>query len=143
MRWGAAAAVFLWATSAWAGYSHYWTWRSPPDERTLRLAVADMRRLADARHAILEVDAHELSIELNGLGDDAHETFVFPGRSGFNFVKTDGKPYDEVVVACLVAAQARFPASVLEVRSDGEAEDWEAGRALHAQVLGAPVPAPA
>jgi len=130
------AVALLWATAAWAGYSHYWRWRARPDDATLRLAVADMRRLADARRTLVDVEAHELDISLNGVGDDAHESFVFPGTSpGENFVKTNGKPYDEVVVACLVAAQVRFP-DALEVTSDGGEEEWAAGRALYAAVLG-------
>jgi len=38
-------------------------------------------------------------VDLNGIGDDANEPFVFPGDPGFNFCKTEGKPYDDVVSA--------------------------------------------
>lgn len=132
----AGAVAFLWASAAWAGYSHYWRWRVPPDEAALRLAVADMRRLAAARRDIVDVEAHDADITLNGIGDAAHEPFVFPGRPGQNFVKTLGKPYDEVVVACLLAAQARFPGDTLEIASDGGPDEWADGRALFAAVLG-------
>ena len=59
----------------------------------------------------------------NGKGDNAHEPFIFPGESGFNFCKTAYKPYDTVVVACLFVARDYFAPDQLEIASDGEAEE--------------------
>jgi tetratricopeptide repeat protein len=150
-KWGVVgAALVLLALvpgRAWAGYTHYWTWRSRPSPEAVRAAVADMKRLAEARRGILEMKAGDDRIELNGLGEDAHEPFVFPNgwdddqtdNRGFHFCKTFGKPYDEVVTASLLAARDHFPASVLAIDSDGEFDtDWTAGAALYEEVLHRP-----
>jgi hypothetical protein len=75
---------------------------------------------------------------LNGIGDGANEPFVFPGELGFNFCKTEGKPYDAVVTACLLVAHDHFPTSVLSIDSDGSYSegDWEEGIKLYSSVLG-------
>lgn len=42
-------------------------------------------------------------IMFNGEGDDSHETFSVPFKDGgWDFCKTARKPYDKVVVACLL-----------------------------------------
>jgi hypothetical protein len=75
--------------------------------------------------------------------DASHETFAIPLRvshlQDFDFCKTARKPYDVVVtgVLCILAEAG------LDVSSDGEAEDWEAGRAWAQGVLGRPVKIPA
>jgi hypothetical protein len=120
-----------------------------------------MSRIADASRGIL-ADDHERekeaavfggkiaffdggpllpSISFNGIGDDAHEPFAFPlvdpGASEIQFVKTEWKPYDEVVVACLIAARDHFPSAVLTIDSDGEwSPDWARGAGLYERVLG-------
>jgi hypothetical protein len=40
----------------------------------------------------------------NGVGDLAHETFVIEKKGSDDFCKTARKPYDLLVVACLIAA---------------------------------------
>lgn len=109
-----------------------------------------MSRIADASRRIL-ADDHERereaavfggrialfdggpllpSISFNGIGDDAYEPFAFPlvdpGASEIQFVKTEWKPYDEVVVACLIAARDHSRPDVLTIESDG---DWSPDRA--------------
>ena len=67
-----------------------------------------------------------------------HEPFVFPGRAGFNFCKTNGKLYDAAVTACLLVARDHFSPDELKIDSDGQWEDgdWNAGAKLYQQVLG-------
>ena len=79
-----------------------------------------------------------LAIEFNGRGDNAHEPFVFPGNAGFNFCKTQFKPYDAVVTACLIAARDHFPTSTLVIASDGKWDegDWADGARLYENALG-------
>lgn len=133
--------------TAQAGYTHYWTWHKKPDPGALRDCVADMRRLIDARRAMLDLTpsttevSPERVIEFNGIDEDAHEPFYFPGEVGFNFCKTQWKPYDAVVVACLLAAADHFAPDVLEIRSDGiwEEGDWQPGASLYESVLHRPV----
>jgi hypothetical protein len=133
---------------AQAGYSHYFTWRRPPDPETLVHCVADMRRLVQASPTLAQevsLDksgiARQATIAFNGISDELmHEDFIFPGRIGFNFCKTSGKPYDAVVTACLLAARDHFPPEVLEIQSDGNWEqgDWEDGAELYCRLLGRP-----
>lgn len=63
-------------------------------------------------------------ILFNGLAPLDYETFgfplaPFPDDPDFSFVKTAKRPYDEVVVACLLVAHDHFPNDVLEIKTDG------------------------
>jgi hypothetical protein len=137
-----------------------------PDAKRLEPCIRDMERIANAKRDILSdaeeraggdavfrfeggsmldagEDAHALtfpSIGFNGIGEEAHETFVFPVKfevPGFNFVKTQWKEYDVVVVACLIAARDHFKPDELAIASDGEwARDWNMGALLYERVLG-------
>lgn len=73
----------------------------------------------------------DTEILFNGLGDDAHETFVVGRVSDgkFKFCKTAQKPYDAAVVACLVLME-HFAPGVLKISSDGDPTDWAGGLAL-------------
>lgn len=145
------------ASTARAGYTHYWTWRRPPDRAALARALGEMQALVAARRAILDVadgfdggleapfgDAGHLPLVLfNGRDADAHETFAFPlapftaGDPSFQFVKTAQKPYDEVVTACLLVARDHFAPDQLSIRSDGRFDpDWRPGALLYERVLG-------
>lgn len=67
----------------------------------------------------------EHEIVFNGLGeDDSHETFYLPrNETKFNFCKTDRKPYDILVCAALIIADAHAP-GCYEIDSDGDFEEW-------------------
>jgi hypothetical protein len=142
--------------SANAGYTHYYTWLQKPNDSAVRECIAEMRRIVDAHRSILAGPEAEgppevtpLRLAINGIGDEGHETFLFPGDvdsvpkdpripKGFNFCKTAAEPYDEVVTACLLAARDHFAPSVLKIESDGSwaAGDWSAGASLYSSVLG-------
>lgn len=66
----------------------------------------------------------ESEVCFNGQGDDdSHETFLLTtGTTGFQFTKTQLKPYDKHVYACLVIAQHYF--DNIEVNGDGEEDDY-------------------
>lgn len=53
----------------------------------------------------------------------------------FNFVKTAQYPYDTVVTACLIILKHRL-GDLIEVSSDGNADDWNDGLILARSVLG-------
>ena len=59
----------------------------------------------------------------------------------FNFCKTAGMPYDEVVCAVLAVAAEHAP-SAIRVQSDGPAENWGAPVGWASEVLERPVPNP-
>jgi len=136
---------------AGAGYTHYYTWKQPPDDTSLKACVADMNRLIEARKSILvspdvpestpgSLKLSATNVDFNGIGVNAHEPFVFPytlsSHDSFNFCKTAWKPYDEVVTACLIVARDHFSPSVLEISSDGEWPDWSRGAMLYTSVFG-------
>jgi len=139
--------------SAWAGYTHYFTWQKAPEDAALKECIREMNLLVEARKSMLiapdqpgstpgspKLDA--MRVDFNGLGKDAHEPFVFPGKAEFNFCKTFGKPYDEVVTGCLLVASDHFAPSVLSIDSDGSWEDWKAGASLYTSVLKRPAKNP-
>lgn len=147
------------------GYTHYWRFGAFIGEKEYKKALQEIRKLVKASPIPLangmgdegtkpEVGA---TVSFNGVGEDAHETFLLrkdpilvatkPDRypseefSRFNFCKTAQKPYDVVVVACLCVLQERLGKSI-EVSSDGDAEEWEDGRVLAEKVLGRSVKTP-
>lgn len=67
----------------------------------------------------------------NGQDEDSHESFYIQrsGGSGFNFCKTARKPYDPVVVACLIEAEKL--GIVDSWSSDGNESDLQSGINLH------------
>jgi hypothetical protein len=141
----ASSATFLCCGEVRAGYTHYFTWTKKPGAAQLNACVTDMARIVDAAQEQLagpEGDGKPLiepaNIEFNGRGSDAHEPFVFPGRAGFNFCKTEGKPYDATVTACLLAARNHFSPDELKIESDGQWDDgdWNEGAKLYRQVFG-------
>jgi hypothetical protein len=124
-----------------AGYTHYWTWKVAPDQPRLQRAIGEMNRLVEAKRSILDIEradedaAAPDKIFFNGVGDGAHEPFVFPGKIGWQFVKTAMKPYDVVVTACLIVARDHFTRDELAISSDGTWDAWRGGRDLYIQVL--------
>jgi hypothetical protein len=78
--------------------------------------------------------------------DLAHETFYWAGipsqpkhREGepdfFEFCKTAYKPYDAVVTAILIRAKTIY-GSCVRISSDGEWQEWQAGRDMYEAIFG-------
>ena len=107
-----------------------------------------------------EPEFTEFSFSINGDAegftsdgrDLAHETFYWAGipthpkhREGeshyFSFCKTAMKPYDAVVTAILIRAKSIY-GSCVEISSDGDWSDWQAGRELYQRVFGEVAPCP-
>ena len=62
-------------------------------------------------------------ILFNGIGEDSHETFgISKDTTGFQFTKTQRKPYDRHVLACLLLARKYF-GDKIRVSSDGDNDD--------------------
>jgi len=128
-----------------AGYTHYFTWRQPPDEARLKACIKDLARVSAAANDLLAglegtgaPVVESLRIQFNGREPEDSEPFVFPGNPGFNFCKTLAKPYDAVVTACLLVARDHFPPGMLEISSDGDWQDWIEGARLYQKVFGRP-----
>ena len=107
-----------------------------------------------------EPEFTEFSFSINGDAeaftsdgrDLAHETFYWAGipthpkhREGeshyFSFCKTAMKPYDAVVTAILIRAKSIY-GSCVEISSDGDWSEWQAGRELYQRVFGEVAPCP-
>jgi hypothetical protein len=59
----------------------------------------------------------------NGIGDNSHETFgISKDTTGFQFTKTNRKPYDRHVLACLLLAK-QYYGDKIRVSSDGDNDD--------------------
>lgn len=145
------------------GYTHYWT-----HKRAFTNAEwAEVTRALDAiiktaqreglkvGDALGESEVESLQIErgdsgawagFNGVGEDAHETFMIwqkrrPLESwqsakdrGGDFCKTARKFYDVAVTACLCYLESAYPER-FNVSSDGRAHEWQDGLALARRAL--------
>lgn len=146
------------------GYTHYWYKNYDAEKDVFEAKYAELLPVAEKIVTIagvqLEGNVSSEYIQLNGIGSDGHETFVWlPGKSagGFNmlmnlgededeqgdnapnfsrglfaFCKTAQKDYDIVVVAILCAIQQIYGDDLVKISSDGDmVRDWAAGRDLY------------
>lgn len=129
------------------GYTQYQTQKRSFTSDEWREVTADIREILSYVENMLGVplgngmgesgtrpDFNMKEIMFNGIGDDAHETFVLHrvrckeyegGTLGWSCTKTARKPYDVAVTACLC-----YLASVTEthtVSSDGQGSDFMLG----------------
>lgn len=142
------------------GYTHYWGFKAPIKgqtakvERAYQKAIKECTKLCQAYQAEA-TGSDRLSgysaytskyggLKVNGKQDNAHEDFTmrehFKQNQG-GFCKTARKPYDAVVVACLVILK-HYLKDNFDVASDGYAADWVDGHALVARYLGKPYAIP-
>ncbi len=130
--------------SASAAHVHYFHWTDKPNEVRLKDCVAAMKRVLDAAPQLVAGPNREgppivelMKIEFNGRGDDGVQPFSFPGTSGMNACKTQLKPYDAVVTACLLVARDYFTPAELRIDSSGSWDDgdWADGAKLYARVF--------
>lgn len=107
-------------------YTHYWSITKPLESDTIWETLRESVGQLIAHSGIpLEVHLTNEFIRLNGLGEDAHETFHLERTlTEFAFCKTARKPYDVVVAATLTLAYTLFLGS-MDVRSDGDMKDKE------------------
>jgi hypothetical protein len=135
------------AGASWAGYSQHWNWKRPPDAAKVKQCIEQMRKVLQASPVPLAGDdgtgtplLQEGMLAFNQKGPDEEigEPFVFPGRPGQNFCKTNGKPYDAVVVACLLVVMDHFSREEISFGSDGNIAEgaWDAGIELYKKVFG-------
>ena len=110
------------------GYTHYWEPTTSTEEKTWERFTRIVGQIKDKAGVELEDNSEGECVFLNGVGEDAHETFAV-GRetTGFNFCKTARKPYDAVVVGCLEAAKRL---GMFDWSSDGSGDEHADGIAL-------------
>ncbi len=110
------------------GYTHYWYKQGDYSEDSMRALVEDVKLICKRSEIPLagmggEVETQpeftELGFGFNGVEDDSHETFsINIDDRDFEFCKTEHKPYDAVVTACLLLAKFHLGESI-QVKSDG------------------------
>jgi hypothetical protein len=126
----------FWRTTM--GYTHYWNGNITPTEfnQLLPIAKAIIKESdVPVQYGRDHTSPPRLSndtIRLNGVGEDGHETFMIVADEQREFCKTAEKPYDEIVVAILIAASEI--AKDFEWRSDGNASDHKRGKQLIASI---------
>lgn len=145
------------------GYTHYWYRpKGHEDREAFRQlgtdALAIMRTASVLGIEVAgwdgtgEPEFTELSFAFNGVGEYSHETFRWdslptlnkwddPDGSVFACTKTAHKPYDAVVTAILVRAKLIYEDAV-RISSDGEWNEWIAGRRLYLSTFGEIAPWP-
>lgn len=128
------------------GYTHYWKIEQKPAKQEwerftdtcreiFHTAVKDGIQIQYESDQERAPEASSDRVRFNGKGAEGHETFyIEPEVEAFEFCKTARKPYDTVVVAVLMAAEALLPG--FEWSSDGDGQDFEAGRELALKALG-------
>jgi hypothetical protein len=138
------------------GYTHYWEFRIPKrteskkTEDLYQKAVLECSKIIKAYYAVngglSGFTAHTPlgaygGLKVNGKGSEAHEDFTLREQykqnlegDGFEFCKTARKPYDIVVVACLIVLKHRL-GNLIDVSSDGYVDDWEEGLRLAKNIL--------
>ena len=119
------------------GYTHYWTLGNGIEQADWDKFLVGARQIietADAAGIALQDDSAGAAIFINGVGANAHESFVITSEDvGYNFCKTAQKPYDTVVTAILIHLKQSL-GSLVVVTSDGSWNDWSDGRLLYETV---------
>lgn len=125
------------------GYTHYWqktketkpeTWTKFTEfvKKAIKLATKDYIKICDAMGEGNFPIVDESEVSFNGFEEDSHESFYIriEQTNGFNFCKTARRPYDAVVVACLIKAEEL--GVIDKWSSDGKDEngDFSDGRRL-------------
>lgn len=129
------------------GYTHYWyrpVEGEPPEKvfgalLSMSMIIRSSPVPLAGPHGEGEPEINESGIWFNGRGEeDSHETFCFPVQPKhnewddqtdplvFEFCKTARKPYDAVVVACLLAAKHHL-GDLIQISSDGNWDEWQDG----------------
>ena len=126
------------------GYTQYWNTIKRTNESGYKKALIEIRKVLELKKDILAGSDgtgdpdFKTDIYINGKHDDSHETFFLPDTlkqiKKSDFCKTNRKPYDVVVVACLAILKKHLGKDLL-LCTDGTAKDWEEGCNLASKVL--------
>lgn len=106
------------------GYTVYWTYKRKPSSGERKKIVSYIKSLLRKYPKVIRLQfskgASAEEIGFNGIGENAHETFVFSkGDEDFNFTKTAEKPYDHQVKLALIFMKKVLGDSI-EISDDGE-----------------------
>ena len=125
------------------GYSHYFNGKAVTKKQLEVLVHAKdliVRTHLTSGGCAIDDESDATTLNINGVGEDSLENLVIEGIDEedigyeFDFVKTNGKNYDVVIVAILCKLNEICPDA--DVSSDGSRQDWEEGRLLAEQATG-------
>jgi hypothetical protein len=115
------------------GYTHYWRVKESPTpaqwERIKQrckmvIEAAECELVGPLRVAGTEPIVNDLEVSFNGKEDDGCEMFSLGATMrDFDCCKTRYKPYDDVVLACLMVLKDELGVSV-RISSDGEMDEF-------------------
>lgn len=134
------------------GYTHYWNIQKEPSEKKFSEFSKACKKLHDALPETTDSAGGYYSenpiVIVNGLGEEGtnpefdadcvyfngvddlgHETFMIDRTPGGNFCKTARKPYDLLVVACLIAASQML--ETFTFSSDGFTDYYNEQHSVH------------
>jgi len=128
------------------GYCHYWTLKEELTEKEMLQFCDVVSHIVEKTNVKIcgglgsgtpKITIEEVSF--NGADDlgESHESFwLMPNNVGISkSCKTNGKPYDSVVVAVLLALRHVAGDKVI-IDSDGGPDDWMDGAILYRHVRG-------
>jgi hypothetical protein len=121
------------------GYTHYWDqasnitdeqWEKFSNFVRKAIELSSPQIVGGHGEAGTEPEVSDELVSFNGLGDYSHETFYVSRKNPeWSFCKTAMKPYDGLVVACLVAGKEIGVFSGWS--SDGERHEHNEGYDLY------------
>lgn len=137
------------------GYTHYINQKPELPLDKFKLFANECMTIAKLSKVPIQLDLDDNNppqmtqkiVRFNGIGKDGHETFWLERiflpfqwdklENGFyfSFCKTNRKPYDIVVVACLYSAKWHFKDSI-QLESDGNLQDRIIGHELFTKATG-------
>lgn len=110
------------------GYTHYWEFKkSKIDLLNVKKAFDVLKDVVNSNNELLawgngtgEPEVTDSVICFNGIEDDSHESFYIDifNIKDFDFCKTARKPYDKVVVICLMVLKYYLKDGI-SISSDG------------------------
>jgi hypothetical protein len=127
------------------GYTHYWTIKEELNREQFITWAEGVKVIVETAieagiplgNGIGE-DAPEIAdnlVAFNGAGNQGVETFgIAIDDEGFDCCKTGEAPYDAAVTASLIHAKKIF-GDAIEIKSDGNWDNWESGRLLYETVF--------
>jgi uncharacterized protein Usg len=115
------------------GYTHYFRQQKSLTDQQWQLMKAAATLLTSNRHCAVYIPTSKKQekeigqyININGVGDEAHESFVIDKNlqpNDFSFCKTARKSYDRYVTAILIVLNTVAPGAY-NITSDGYHDEW-------------------
>lgn len=105
------------------GFTRYWEFKTLDSEKFKDFSLMSKLLIDSMNIPVEDVTINDNQVRFNGVDEDGHETFNFSlDKDGFNFCKTNLKPYDELVFGCLYIAKLLFDDDI-KINQDSDSSD--------------------